>query len=84
MAKFRKVPIEVEAEQYLAELNEPDGLCWDIRHGANCPHVHGLSGAVVVHNGDWIITGVDGKRYPCDPEIFARTYEPVEEVTDGS
>lgn len=28
--------------------------------------------------GDWIITGVAGERYPCKPDIFAQTYEPVE------
>lgn len=27
--------------------------------------------------GDWIITGVQGERYPCKPDIFAATYEPV-------
>lgn len=29
--------------------------------------------------GDWIITGVQGERYPCKPDIFAATYDPVEE-----
>lgn len=28
--------------------------------------------------GDWIITGVKGEHYPCKPDIFAATYEPVE------
>ena len=28
--------------------------------------------------GDLIITGVRGERYPCKPDIFAETYEPVE------
>lgn len=28
--------------------------------------------------GDWIITGVAGEHYPCKPDIFAATYEPVE------
>lgn len=28
--------------------------------------------------GDWIITGVQGERYPCKPDIFEATYEPVE------
>lgn len=28
--------------------------------------------------GDWIITGVKGERYPCKPEIFEATYEPVD------
>jgi hypothetical protein len=27
--------------------------------------------------GDWIITGIAGERYPCKPDIFAATYEPV-------
>lgn len=27
--------------------------------------------------GDWIITGVKGERYPCKPDIFEQTYEPV-------
>ena len=26
---------------------------------------------------DWIITGVKGERYPCKPDIFEATYEPV-------
>ena len=29
--------------------------------------------------GDWIIKGVQGEFYPCKPDIFAATYEPVEE-----
>ena len=29
--------------------------------------------------GDWIITGVKGEHYPCKPDIFEATYEPVEE-----
>lgn len=29
--------------------------------------------------GDWIITGIQGERYPCKPSIFAATYEPVGE-----
>lgn len=27
--------------------------------------------------GDWIITGIKGERYPCKPDIFKATYEPV-------
>ena len=29
--------------------------------------------------GDWIITGVNGEQYPCKPDIFEKTYEPVNE-----
>lgn len=38
-----------------------------------------LEGWHVVKHGDWIITGVKGERYPCKPDIFEATYEPVEE-----
>lgn len=27
--------------------------------------------------GDWIITGVEGEHYPCKPDIFKKTYDPV-------
>ena len=33
--------------------------------------------------GDWIIRGVKGEIYPCKPDIFAATYEPVEGGKDG-
>ena len=38
-----------------------------------------LEGGHIVCPGDWIITGVDGKKYPCKPDIFAMTYERVVE-----
>lgn len=28
--------------------------------------------------GDWIIKGVKGEFYPCKPDVFAMTHEPVE------
>lgn len=44
-------------------------------------HVHGwidtLEDGHNVCPGDWIITGVQGERYPCKPDIFAATYEPA-------
>ena len=27
--------------------------------------------------GDWIVTGVNGEKYPCKPDIFEKTYERV-------
>lgn len=39
-----------------------------------------LEGGHVVCVGDWIITGVKGEVYPCKPDIFEATYEPVEDV----
>lgn len=37
-------------------------------------------GGHIVCPGDWIITGVKGEHYPCKPDIFAATYEPVEAI----
>ena len=46
-------------------------------------HHHGwidtLEGGHIVCPDDWIITGVKGERYPCKPDIFEQTYEPVED-----
>jgi len=39
-----------------------------------------LEGVLNVSPGDWIIRGVSGEFYPCKPDVFALTYEPVEPV----
>ena len=36
-----------------------------------------LEGTMHANSGDWIITGVNGEQYPCKPDIFDKTYEPV-------
>jgi hypothetical protein len=38
-----------------------------------------LEGIMQARKGDWIITGVNGEKYPCKPDIFEATYE----VDDG-
>ena len=50
----------------------------------NCGHImhdHGWidtkEGGHIVCPGDWIITGVQGERYPCKPDIFKATYEEI-------
>lgn len=37
-----------------------------------------LEGKITASPGDWIIRGVKGELYPCKPDIFEATYEPVE------
>lgn len=44
----------------------------------------GSDGAQLVCPADWIITGIKGEQYPCKPEIFAATYQPVTEGAAGS
>ena len=36
-----------------------------------------LEGVMTASPGDWIIRGVKGELYPCKPDIFDATYEPV-------
>jgi hypothetical protein len=38
-----------------------------------------LNGVIKTNPGDWIITGVNGEQYPCDPEIFKELYDVVEQ-----
>lgn len=38
-----------------------------------------VTGALLATEGDWIIRGVNGEFYPCKPDIFEKTYDPVEE-----
>jgi hypothetical protein len=75
MSKFRKKPVVIEAWQF---------------NGTNFPAVYPfiwvgrelkvetLAGDMTVSPGDWVITGVKGEVYPCKPDIFEATYEPVE------
>lgn len=43
-----------------------------------------LEGTMRVALGDWIIRGVAGELYPCKPDIFKATYEPVEAAYDAA
>lgn len=36
-----------------------------------------LEGDMVANVGDYIIKGVNGKLYPCKPDIFEKTYQPI-------
>lgn len=75
--KYRKKPVVVEAEQFF--VNTLGG--WPVgmyRDGEGTYLIDTLEGPLRVSDGDWIITGIQGERYPCKPDIFEATYEPVE------
>lgn len=42
-----------------------------------------LEGLHWVNLGDWVIRGVKGEFYPCKPDIFAETYDAVEEPAEA-
>lgn len=89
MAKFRKKPIVIEAEQWFPG-KEIEGVMHPVPdteflvpfaqvHGADVAVIDTLEGRMFVSPGDWIITGVKGERYPCRPDIFEATYEAVDD-----
>ena len=85
--KYRKKPVVIEAVQWLGKKSYDEvGM---FLHGA-CALFHNpldeggfitietLEGTMTANYGDWIIKGVKGEFYPCKPDIFAATYEPVQ------
>lgn len=41
-------------------------------------YIDTLEGQMKASIGDWIVTGVNGERYPVKPDIFEKTYEILE------
>jgi hypothetical protein len=82
MSKFRKKPVVIDAVKFVPGQPvspifalDPNGTISDnIDHLA----IATLEGVMRADAGDWIIRGVKGELYPCKPDIFAATYEPVE------
>jgi len=83
MAKYRKKPVVIEAEQYVEYGKLVKGMCNSCScysAGNNKPHVHTIHGnqIVILEIGDWIIPEPDGIHfYPCKPDIFKATYDLV-------
>uniref|UniRef100_UPI00403FAC61 hypothetical protein n=1 Tax=Paenibacillus sp. FSL R10-2796 TaxID=2954663 RepID=UPI00403FAC61 len=80
MPKYRKKPVEIEAIKF-----ETIGDVYDFTEGNMTQPLNGkvgiitLEGTIWASPGDFIIKGVKGEFYPCKPDIFAETYEAVEE-----
>jgi hypothetical protein len=73
--KFRKKPVVIEATQWFKDGDHAKVVMHEI---FQTPVVYTLEGYHEVTPGDWIITGVKGEHYPCKPDIFSMTYEPVD------
>lgn len=79
MAKFRKKPVVIEAEQFFYGETLPfqaERVCQKDKEGW---YIQTLEGRMVVKNSDYVIKGVAGEFYPCRADIFERTYELVNE-----
>ena len=80
--KYRKKPVVIEAICWNgANVDEVLGFIFckasAYRKADNVIAIETLEGAMCANKGDWIIKGVKGEFYPCKPDIFAATYEPV-------
>ena len=84
--KYRKKPVVIDAEKYAPGLEDGfvvDGVYHDKagpvpRSMNRIPAIKTLEGFHEVSEGDFIITGVKGERYPCKPDVFVATYESVD------
>lgn len=89
--RYRKKPVVIEAWQFKVfgtddetqlhpawlSMAIHEGRVW--YQGGEQPYftIATLEGDMRANVGDWIIQGVKGELYPCKPDIFAATYEPV-------
>ena len=92
--KYRKKPVVIEAIQLpFGGMNENmeaqrDLVAWLIEGGLVSGKtliinmdgwtITTLEGDHLARWGDFIIKGIAGEFYPCKPDIFAQTYEPVD------
>lgn len=93
MAKYRKNPIVVEAELFEMSMEDghalydvatstfvgfcPKGYA-SLAHVYRKPAIKTLEGWYEVEVGKhYIVTGVEGERYPVEKRIFERTYEKI-------
>lgn len=89
MTRYRKQPVEIEAAQWDgAPGSASEIIDWILKAGTQSARYHHhppaiaidtLEGVVRASPGDVIIQGVQGEFYPCKPDIFAATYELVED-----
>lgn len=90
MAQYRKKPVVIDAYQWKQHFNHivTEFDPYEENKAFTCGYCdepaayHGwiktAEGGHIACPNDWIITGVKGEHYPCKPDIFEATYEPVE------
>lgn len=81
MALFRKKPVIIEAIQWNGrnEMEIARFIGGNLEMDGNRLLIHTLEGTMTASVGDYVIKGVNGEFYPCKPDIFEKTYDPVAE-----
>jgi len=84
--KARKKPVVVDFEVWYEDNDSievmerfiGDSTGWSVNRRGNLL-IETLEGEYIASKGDYIIKGVKGEFYPCKPDIFAKTYDILEE-----
>ncbi len=85
MPFFQTIPVVKEARQ-LTKDNLDEIIAWIKSNNQKCYRIGSISQPLVIQTlegdhqakiGDWIIKGVKGEFYPCKPDIFEMTYQPL-------
>lgn len=91
MAKYRKKPVVIDAFQLNSRGLVGEDWFWDAvtrndiitynfgkfhSEDAYCD-IKTLEGTMRANIGDYIVRGINGEIYPCKPDVFEKTYEPV-------
>lgn len=91
MTKYRKKPVEINAVQFITSPKVQKLAHWGTartelsfeglpvfvdEQGPFCM-IKTDEGDMKLREGDWLITGVEGEKYPCRDSVFQQTYELV-------
>lgn len=80
--KYRRKPVVIDAIQWTGDnyadvFEFTEGYAYPTKPHSDTLGVTTLEGEVIAKKGCYIIRGVNGEYYPCQEDIFNKTYEPV-------
>jgi len=93
MALYRKKSVIVEAFKWTGDQNQTEDPEWIVEAirkgivtfapaggiGTTFVYIQTPEGIMSAAPGSYIIKGIKGEIYPCQPDIFEQTYELVKE-----
>lgn len=80
MKNYKKLPVVVQADQWWGFGDVPEAPIRFEDFDGQC-YIQTLEGEYKLVPGHYIIKGVQGEFYPCDPDIFWKTYELTDDPT---
>lgn len=75
--QFAGLDSYLEIVEWMKDCGDTHALAGEIRYSTPIMLLLTLEGTMAANPGDWIIRGVKGEFYPCKPDIFDVTYEPL-------